>query len=504
MAQSLTRIHARIFTIVLLCLLLAGYAGYLIVSDMRQSLYQEKNAAAVREVATQINRLVAQQLQAIEKAAQQPGDLQRLTLQQERTRKEEEIRLALPGAIKVNLVPLDNIKTSNPQSGIDPACLDLVRRMASSDMPLLPEFHSLQTPSEHYDLAQPVRDTSQKVLGYLLVGYSRDSLQALIEQSLPSGSHMELQQPIPGDPAHTILTAGDPAAANTGAVTTSLGNTPWTLVYWPREPMPALLAGKRVYLFTFMLLFIAAAFATLVGLYLKTKNSVRDDIQSLIRLFRDLRDNTVRVEYPMALKEFSQIFDYLRDRGQKLHEERKKLTDMGLMDHLSQLSNRRHFEMRLKELFDTSKANGPSSVLIIDMDHFKAVNDKHGHDTGDALIVAFANALRKVVRQADVLARLGGDEFCIIYAYAPLVKARTLAERLRKQLPREMTLTKGVIHQLRWTGGLSVMHDKDTKPDDVLSRADQALYLAKEAGRNCTKIYDPVSGLPGKPSIMAS
>ena len=504
MAQSLTRIHARIFAIVLLCLSLAGYAGYLIVSDLRQSLYQEKNAAAARDVATQINRLVAQQLQAVEKAAlQTDGSLQRMT-PQERTRKEEEIRLALLGAIKAKLIPLDNIKNPDTQSVIDPACLDLLRRMASPDAPLLPEFHSLQTPSEHYDLAQPIRDANQKLLGYLLVGYSRDSLLALVEQSLPSSSRMELQQPTPEEPAHTILAAGDPPAANTGAVTTALGNTPWTLVYWPREPMPALLSGKRMYLFAFLLLFVAAACAALAGLYLKTKYSVRDDIQSLIRLFRDLRDNTVRVEYPMALREFAEIFDYLRDRGQKLHEERTKLKDMGLMDHLSQLSNRRHFEVRLKELFEASKANGPSSVLMIDMDYFKAVNDKHGHDAGDVLIVAFANALRKIVRQADVLARLGGDEFCIIYAYAPLEKAKVLAERLRRQLPREITLPKGVIHQLRWTGGLSVMHDKDTKPDDVLTRADQALYQAKEAGRNITKIYDPVHGLPAKPSIMAS
>jgi diguanylate cyclase (GGDEF)-like protein len=175
---------------------------------------------------------------------------------------------------------------------------------------------------------------------------------------------------------------------------------------------------------------------------------------------------------------------------------------MGLMDHLSQLGNRRHFETRLQELFDASKASGLSSVLMIDMDHFKAVNDKHGHDAGDALIVGFANALRKVVRQTDVLARLGGDEFCIIYSYAPLEKATVLAERLRKQLPREILLTKGVMHQLRWTGGLSAMSDKDTKPDDVLWRADQALLQAKEAGRNVTKVSDPVAGLPAKKKII--
>jgi len=141
---------------------------------------------------------------------------------------------------------------------------------------------------------------------------------------------------------------------------------------------------------------------------------------------------------------------------------------------------------------------------MIDMDHFKKVNDIYGHDAGDALIVGFANALRKVVRQNDVLARLGGDEFCIIYTYASLENAKNFVERLRRQLPREIPLTKGVIHQLRWTGGLSAMHDKDTKPDDVLWRADQALLQAKEAGRNITKVYDPATGAPEKKRVIVS
>ena len=109
-----------------------------------------------------------------------------------------------------------------------------------------------------------------------------------------------------------------------------------------------------------------------------------------------------------------------------------------------------------------------------------------------------------MVRQTDVLVRLGGDEFCIIYSYAPLAKATALVDRLRKQLPREIPLTKGVTHQLRWTGGLSAMHDKDTKPDDVLWRADQALLLAKEAGRNATRVYDPSVGEIAKKRIIVS
>ena len=271
----------------------------------------------------------------------------------------------------------------------------------------------------------------------------------------------------------------------------------------PATAVPSLiLSGNRNYYFAVILIAFVIIAIVLFRLYRQTLRAVRHDIHSLIRMFRDLREGHVRVEYPMALREFSEIFDYLRDHGQKLVKEKEKLKDMGLMDHLSQLGNRRHFETRLKELFDASKANGPSSVLIIDMDHFKAVNDKHGHDAGDALIVGFSDALRKVVRQTDVLVRLGGDEFCIIYSYAPLEKATALVERLRKQLPREIPLPKGVMHQLRWTGGLSTMSDKDIKPDDVLWRADQALLQAKESGRNMTKVCDPVVGLAAKRQIV--
>ncbi len=71
---------------------------------------------------------------------------------------------------------------------------------------------------------------------------------------------------------------------------------------------------------------------------------MRHDIKSLIRMFRDLREGSVRVGYPMALGEFAEIFDYLRDRGQKLVAEKEKMKNMGLLDHLSQLNNRRYFE----------------------------------------------------------------------------------------------------------------------------------------------------------------
>jgi diguanylate cyclase (GGDEF)-like protein len=506
MASSLTRLHLKVFLILTLCLGVAGYVGYLTLRDLQLASYEENVTRTAGEAATRINEILAQQRQSLEKIARQ-SDV--VTLLQRgsvaaRVNAGNQIKTMLPGAMAVHLLTRNNAGVLTPADNVDPASLDFVRRAASADTPLAPEFHALGTPEEHYDLAAPVRDQGQKPVGYLLASFATAPLRIAIEKSLSPGSYMELQQPAADGTAQTVLAVGTAPPGNVATVTSALGNTRWTLLYEPAEKLPAILSGNRVYYFVFIVLAALTIFIVLFRLYRQTVKAVRHDIRSLIRMFRDLREGSVRVDYPMELREFSEIFNYLRDRGQKLVEEKEKLKGMGLMDHLSQLGNRRHFERRLKELFENSKANGPSSVLIIDMDHFKSVNDKHGHDAGDALIVGFAKALRKVVRQTDVLVRLGGDEFCIIYSYAPLAKATALVERLRRHLPREIPLTKGVMHQLRWTGGLSAMHDSDTKPDDVLWRADQALLQAKEAGRNTTKVYDPTAGQLAKKKIIVS
>ena len=238
-----------------------------------------------------------------------------------------------------------------------------------------------------------------------------------------------------------------------------------------------------------MTIAVFGVLAVLLRLYRVVGAAVRHDVRSLTRMFRDVREGEVRENYPIALREFADTLSYLRTSGRKLVLEKKRLKNLGLMDHLSQLSNRRHFERRLQKLFEARMSKGGSAVLLIDLDHFKAVNDQHGHDCGDALIVQFSRALRSCVRHSDFLARLGGDEFCIIYPYTSVEHADKYAQRLRQQLPRELSLMNNVVHTLRWTGGLSAMIDTDTKFDDVLWRADRALLHAKEAGRNNTKMH---------------
>jgi len=502
MAQSLTRLHLQTFAILLLCLGTAGYAGFTLLNELEQSHQQKQIALIAGSLSDQIAELIEQQRLNVEKIATRPdiGTLFRRSKTKETARLEMEIGFALPNAAAIHLLQADSSGKPLATASLESVCLDFVTRSAASG-PFV-EFHIADNLPTHYDLTQPIRDANKNILGYLLVRYPSSLLQNLLKRRSPESGYVELQQPQPDNSTQTVAMAGDKArAASNGSLSSTLNHLPWRLVYQPYHSGSSIFPGKRFNYILFILIAAGVLIAVYLDMQRRTRNFVRHDIKSLVRMFRDVRTGGVRVDYPMKLNEFGNAFKYLRDTGNKMVREKKKLKGMGLIDHLSQLSNRRHFEMKLKELFELSKTHGPSSVLIIDVDHFKAVNDNHGHDAGDALIVGFSEALRKAVRQTDVLARLGGDEFCVIYTYATLEKAAGFVERLRRQLPREIMLTKGIMHTLRWTGGVSAISDEDTKFDDVLWRADQALIQAKETGRNQTEVYDSVKGLKKRTPI---
>ena len=232
MAQSLTRIYLQVLLILLLCLAAAGYAGYLVTQDILQSSYQENAAQTARAATDRISKLLTEQRQMVEKFAHQSGMANMLESNSSsaQDRKEDEIKSMLPGAILVRLLPRNSTGTIIHDNTLDPVCLDFVHRAAGANNPIEPEFHAMSTPSMHYDMAATVRDEDQKPVGYLLVSFAPAALQASIEQSLPPGGHMELQQLVTGQPAQAVLAMGEVSMAHPLTVTSTLGNGRWTLI----------------------------------------------------------------------------------------------------------------------------------------------------------------------------------------------------------------------------------------------------------------------------------
>ena len=170
-----------------------------------------------------------------------------------------------------------------------------------------------------------------------------------------------------------------------------------------------------------------------------------------------------------------------------LKEERdammRKLAEMSTTDALTGLANRRKLMERLKhEIARATRSGRPLALLMLDLDHFKDVNDRLGHQKGDEVLRRCAEVAQRNVRKIDLVARYGGEEFAIVLPESGLAAARTAAERIRSRMEAlgegMPTVSIGlVLWQPGWTS------------DDLLARADKALYGAKARGRNCLATY---------------
>ena len=154
----------------------------------------------------------------------------------------------------------------------------------------------------------------------------------------------------------------------------------------------------------------------------------------------------------------------------------RRLDDAALTDALTGIPNRRAWDERLAAEIAAARRSGePFSVLMLDLDHFKAFNDLHGHQAGDRLLKEAAAAWQATLRAGDFLARYGGEEFALLIPGGDLTKIRAIFDRIRENMPAGETVSGGIGV---WTSDPEV---------DVLAEADRALYEAKRAGRNtCT------------------
>lgn len=163
-----------------------------------------------------------------------------------------------------------------------------------------------------------------------------------------------------------------------------------------------------------------------------------------------------------------------------------ELREMAATDFLTGLANRRHFLARLEqELARIQRLEEHrASVLMLDSDHFKRVNDTFGHATGDNVLRHLAVLMQKGLRKVDIAGRVGGEEFAIILPGADLPAAEVFAERLRKKVAGTPMAQEDRAIPLTVSIGVTGMKASDTSADDALVRADRALYRAKECGRN--------------------
>lgn len=175
-------------------------------------------------------------------------------------------------------------------------------------------------------------------------------------------------------------------------------------------------------------------------------------------------------------------------RLRELRRAQEQLQRMALTDPLTGLGNRATFDACLKQTAARSRRrSSPYSLLLIDLDHFKQVNDRHGHQAGDSVLKMAAAAIQNSVRGEDTCSRYGGEEFAVILPDTNAAAAAVLAERIHRQiaaLAKELPPTHAPV-----TVSIGIASTTQTRPHHLLEQADRALYRAKRNGRNRTEIW---------------
>ena len=175
--------------------------------------------------------------------------------------------------------------------------------------------------------------------------------------------------------------------------------------------------------------------------------------------------------------------------AREVEEERaraeRQLLLQATADSLTGLANRRRFfDVSVGLLAQCRRYGTPATVALMDLDHFKQVNDRHGHAMGDAVLRAFATVLREVLRASDLAARVGGEEFAVLMPSTTAEEARIPLERIRQMLAERVVELDGQSVSVSVSIGLCEWREGVDSPDAWLAQADQALYAAKGAGRN--------------------
>jgi len=258
---------------------------------------------------------------------------------------------------------------------------------------------------------------------------------------------------------------------------------PYDAVYWSLGRMRRLsmMVGLLSLCFAVLLAFLISRYIT--RSIAKLIYGVR---QVANRNFTFKVDIQSRNEIGELADTFNQMVDQLNVHRKHIEQQQNKLEILARTDALTGLNNHRHF---MEEL--TSEANravhsdAPLSVMILDLDEFKRINDTYGHLVGDQVLLATADIIKSHLHSSDIIARYGGDEFCVALTNTSVSKARAVASKIREEIADKVFSADGAKKfQITCSIGLTQFHKDMASTLEVLKLADQALYRAKKAGRN--------------------
>lgn len=233
---------------------------------------------------------------------------------------------------------------------------------------------------------------------------------------------------------------------------------------------------------------------TEAGSYFNLKINSTKSVQEILQE-ANIRLSLINLDYDQMNKQLVQAKIHLENLTKELEEKNRFLDNLANLDGLTGVYNHRYFQNALdREISRSKRYDTVVSLLLIDIDHFKQFNDKHGHQVGDYILTEFADTLKNNIRDYDTLARYGGEEFVIILPETETRNGLAVAEKLRSLIAdtnfKDDTAEYQVTASFGHACGKPAIED-DFSKDELIKHADLALYEAKDKGRNRVSTYTP-------------
>ncbi len=397
----------------------------------------------------------------------------------------KEVRRLIPESIGVALVNSEGTILGEPlQLNLGAQCVNDLNLLFAGRYVGSPPVHRAIPKLAHFDITQEV-ERDGEVIGVLFISFSLDVIKQRAEQLITEGQVLLIDD----SKGEVVVQQGTNDAQRyhgTGHPWVVIDNTDWKLHYISDEH-----SANALFVSTLLSvgLFVVVIIALMIMLSLKLIALFKMDL-GLIKEQLGGVYSGCRNELPvnrMVLTETCDIMDDVLAMMGNIEQANAHLKQLSVNDELSGLLNRRGFNDQLEQAWELSTRGVTASLVLLDLDHFKQVNDSLGHGTGDEVITALAEALRERCRKSDIIARLGGDEFAVILNSTTEQQSveqwyGQLAEHFALLQSRFYTDAKPALCTIS-AGAVPLDKGKYDRLQKQLEAADRALYKAKGQGR---------------------
>lgn len=476
---SLKKFTGLMSVLLLIVTLGSAGAGWLVVQNQFETETQRAQADAERhaqQVATTLGNQLAfyQNIVNILARRSELNDIVSFGEEEAASKWAQQVRRLLPDALGATLSYDNGQVLGDPTTQrIGPICEIDLKHFANDELESYPPVHTNVAGLEHFDILGNLSGGSS---GALLISFRLETLSRSLRRDLRDGESLALFT----TSGKRLAQAGN-TAADYSTVEAPVPGSDWILQlqHPPIAPSHIWLA-----LFAVNLLMVIVVIALISGHSKRFSNAIQHDVHWIQRNIARVLDGRLQpLNLRLKTAEINQLTPEINALTEQLQDTTDQLRYTSLTDPLTHLHNRRHFDAMLAHAFERSLRRSPDTLLVIDINKFKEINDLFGHHEGDRFLVDIAASFRKATRQGDMISRLGGDEFAIILEGLTPIEVEKWVRRFAKRFDELMAANKpegapagcGSLS----IGVVAISAQLFTGLEAVIKAGDHAMYQAK-------------------------